>query len=108
MGAFVERWGFIGNAHNGYLDLMLHGGVLMLSAFLVLLYIGLKRCAYCICVIHGWNIFIPMWIIMMFMVLVNFVGTIIPNHNSLDMYLLALILTFSLKSFFLIRRGYAY
>ena len=113
--SFIQRWGFIGNAHNGYLDVMLHGGVVMLGAFLVLLYTGLRRCAYCISKFHGWNIFIPMWIIMMFMVLVNIVGTIIPNHKSLDMFLLVLILAFSLREYFyrglragLARRRYAY
>ena len=112
---FVERWGFIGNAHNGYIDVMLHGGVVMLLAFVMLFLKGLRQCAYNISCSHGWNVYIPMWIIMMFMVLVNAVGTIIPNHKSLDMFLLAIILAFSLKEYFYmsalegVKRGrYAY
>ncbi len=88
--SFLERWGFIGNAHSGYLEAMLQGGIVCIAILSAILFnmIYLLFKSY----VHDNSgelstTLIPLVIIQ---IIVNFIGFIILNHNSVDMFIFLL------------------
>jgi O-antigen ligase len=82
-GEFIARWGFIGNAHSGYFEIMLSLGVIGLATkilFLIhCLWLSLKS------YVAG-NTYAPWFItVMVIQTVLNYVGFVIFNHNSTDM-----------------------
>lgn len=94
---FIERWGFIGNAHSGYLEAMLHGGLIGLGLLMTMLVLFVKAAIYnylssgqakelselllSICIVQ---------------IVLNYIGYIILNHNGVDMFIF-------LIAFFIVR-----
>lgn len=89
--AFIERWGFIGNAHNGYLEALLHGGVVLLGLVILILVWHIKNLLtlYIRPVSNKTeHILIAVAVIQ---IMANFVGYIILNHNSFDFFFFCLL-----------------
>jgi O-antigen ligase len=89
---FIAQWGYIGNAHNGYIEMLLHGGLPMLFLFVVMVYIAFKKLivkATNVTNFYEYNVCIA---IMIQMLISNFIAYSIPNHNSLDFFVFAIIL----------------
>ncbi|MGP1831946.1 O-antigen ligase family protein [Shewanella frigidimarina] len=89
---FIAQWGYIGNAHNGYLEMLLHGGLPMLLIFFVMVYYTLKKLmikAVNVSSYRDYNVCIA---IVFQMLISNFIAYSIPNHNSLDFFVFAIIL----------------
>lgn len=88
---FIERWGYIGNAHNGYLEIMLHGGIafmicfVVLQAHLLLRWVGrLIRAKE--------PIYAAVAIALMFQMLVaNYIAYALPNYRSYDFFIFAVV-----------------
>ncbi|MBC3767646.1 O-antigen ligase family protein [Neptunicella marina] len=88
---FVDSWGYIGNAHSGYYEALLNGGMVCLIivcllfiktlADLVKRYISRPDG-------HFYAVLIP---IILLQVVVNYVAFIIINHNCYDMFIFALV-----------------
>lgn len=89
---FVDRWGYIGNAHSGYYEALLNGGLvglfiifgIMLKSFkdLIEKYIKLPE---------GKNIVSAMIAILILQAVTNYVAYIVMNHNSADMVIFTII-----------------
>ncbi|WP_102796726.1 O-antigen ligase family protein [Bowmanella denitrificans] len=88
--AFVSRWGYIGNAHSGYYEAMLHGGWACLLLVVALMATGLWHAgnAY-IRLSQGQSMAAPLAILLL-MIPINAVAFAVLNHNSFDMFLFAL------------------
>jgi O-antigen ligase len=94
---FIERWGFIGNAHSGYLEAMLHGGLIGLGLLLTMLVLFVKAA------IHNYlslgearelsELLLSICIVQ---IVLNYIGYIILNHNGVDMFIF-------LIAFFIVR-----
>ena len=88
---FVDKWGYIANAHSGYYEVLLNGGKVGLL-LLCLLVISTLRSLILNYISHQdgkiFCIFISIFIIQL---IVNYVAFILLNHNSFDMFLLAVI-----------------
>ena len=89
--AFIERWGYIGNAHNGYLEALLHGGAVLLVLVILVLVWHVKTLL---------TLFIRplsnktehiLVAIAVIQIIANFVGYIILNHNSFDFFFFCLL-----------------
>lgn len=92
---FVERWGFIGNAHSGYYETILNGGLVGLSLLFILLFKTisdlLKNYVY-----SSKDELIALCLsITLIQIIANYVGFVILNHNSLDMFLLSIVIFIS-------------
>ena len=88
---FVNRWGFIGNAHSGYIEVLLHGGLVFFTLFSIVI---IKFFYNCI------KLFVksksdgtePVFIaILIVQLIANYVAYIIFNHSSYDMFLFTLV-----------------
>lgn len=100
--SFVERWGFIGNAHSGYYEVMLHGGAAAMGLMVLMLLTTLKQ-LFALYVRHPDGELIGALItIVSLQCVVNYVGYVILNHNSTDMFLFTLV---SLVAGFLFARS---
>jgi O-antigen ligase len=87
---FLDRWGFIGNAHSGYYEAILQGGIvsiLILFAIVVnAVYLLFKSYVYD----KSGDLSTTLLPIILVQVVVNYVGFIILNHNSVDMFIFLL------------------
>ena len=83
---FVTRWEFIGNAHSGYYEAMLNGGVICLSIVTLLIFKIIRDCfSIYINDIDG-KLVTPILSIIIIQAVVNYVGYLILNYNSADMF----------------------
>lgn len=89
---FVERWGYIGNAHNGYIEAALNGGVisliLLLFVFAGSIYFLIKY------LVLGFNKMYASMTLALFLTLIysNFIAYTIPNYRSFDFFIFCLII----------------
>lgn len=89
--AFVERWGFIGNAHSGYFEALLNGGLVYLVLVVAVILKAINDCLkYYVTKADG-RIIAPVLAIIVIQVIVNYVGFVILNYNSADTFFLATI-----------------
>ncbi|MFQ3251119.1 MAG: exopolysaccharide production protein ExoQ [Glaciecola sp.] len=88
--AFIERWGFISNAHSGYFEVMLHGGLVGLSIFFILIFILLKRISWVYINKPSQHLNELMLALIVVQLVGNYVAYIIFNHNSADMFVFSL------------------
>jgi O-antigen ligase len=87
---FIDRWGFIGNAHSGYFEVMLHVGIFGMGLLLVLVFVNALR-AIKLYINNEHHIFASFAITLLCVQLItNYIGYIILNHNSFDMFLFML------------------
>jgi exopolysaccharide production protein ExoQ len=95
---FLERWGYIANAHSGYYEALLHGGVLCLGMlFIIMIKTLINLTKQYIYTDEGDipAILIPIFIIQ---IVVNYVGFIILNHTVFDMFLFTIISFLALQT----------
>lgn len=95
---FIERWGFIGNAHSGYFETLLHAGLVGLFVLIAYMTIVFKKAA---------GLFIakdklaPLYISVITVAAVfNYTGYLILNHNSVDMLMFTLVASICFTSSF--------
>ncbi|OFC72151.1 O-antigen ligase family protein [Alteromonas confluentis] len=86
---FVERWGFIGNAHSGYYEMLLNGGFigLCLLCFLMLVVLVQAFSLYN----KGNSVGTAIVVIALLQYLANYVGYVFLNYNNFDMFLFCLL-----------------
>jgi O-antigen ligase len=85
---FIERWGFIGNAHSGYLEAMLNGGVIGFALLVTLLVVFIKYALKNY--VNGENKYDCAELVLAMcaaQAVINYIGFIVLNHNSFDMFI---------------------
>ncbi|MDB6142687.1 MAG: putative O-antigen polymerase protein [Pseudomonas sp.] len=94
--AFITRWGYIGNAHSGYMETLLNGGIVQLVALIALLIDALVKQYRA--VVAGQSA--PFWastlVIIGLFIVTNYVAYVIPNYRSAE-FLVFCTLTLSLR-----------
>lgn len=79
---FLRRWGYIGNAHSGYLETLLNGGLIQLVALILLfaatLYKHFNTLLQRTDVAHH----ISALVIIGVFILSNYIAYVVPNHRS--------------------------
>ena len=88
---FVERWGFIGNAHSGYFEVLLNGGRVGLAIVILLILKILKDLVRNYITQGSGNLLAALIAIILLQCVVNAVGYIVTNHNSADMLIFTVI-----------------
>lgn len=84
---FIERWKYIGNAHNGYVEMRLHGGMVMIYLFWTLvsmMYIRLLR--WLVNTTEPWYPAIGIGILTQ-MLAANYIAFALPNYRSYDFFI---------------------
>ena len=84
---FVDRWGFIGNAHSGYYEAMLNGGIICLAIVVFLIIKIIKDCLVIYVTDKNGTIITPIIAIIVIQTIVNYIGYIVLNFNGADMFL---------------------
>ena len=94
---FTERWGYIGNAHSGYYEALLHGGIICLAIVSTIII----HCLYVLInsYIKGQEVELTTTLtaIVILQIVVNYIGYLIINHNSVDMFIFLCAYFISLK-----------
>lgn len=88
---FVERWGYIGNAHSGYYEALLHGGKVGLALVIILTLKIIKDLLQGYISNRNGELFAALLAIILMQCIVNYIGFVIINHNSADMFIYTLI-----------------
>ncbi|NRB81598.1 MAG: O-antigen ligase family protein [Saccharospirillaceae bacterium] len=89
---FIKRWSYIGNAHNGYLEMLLHGGIPMLVIFTIMAvkgFLGSIHNASYVVYSKEYNVSIALIIMLL---ISNFIAYSLPNHNSFDFFVFMIVL----------------
>ena len=92
---FIDRWKYIGNAHNGYIETLLHGGLPLLVILLLSLIFAIKKSIINASANYHapyQNISIA---ILIQLLVINFVAYSIPNHISTDFFVFMLVLFYA-------------
>src|SRR5690606_5588187 len=93
---FLRRWGYIGNAHSGYLETLLNGGLIQLATLVLLfaatLYRHFNALQQRVAVAH----YVSALVIVGLFVLANYVAYVVPNHRSGE-FLVFCVLALSLR-----------
>ncbi|GLR72880.1 O-antigen ligase family protein [Agaribacter marinus] len=96
---FVERWGFIGNAHSGYLEVLLHGGIIGLVILILIFLNHLKHVLALYLERREDDLSSLFFVLLIIQLVVNAVGYVILNHNSFDMFLFTLLYFVAVKQY---------
>lgn len=81
--AFINRWGYIGNAHSGYVETLLNGGLIQLIALLLLFAQALvKRYRAITTADQSARYQACALVIIGLFVVTNYVAYVIPNYRS--------------------------
>lgn len=96
---FIERWGFIGNAHSGYFEVMLHGGLVAFGFFVYLIFIFISRIFWTYINKPAESLNELLLALLIVQLIGNYVAYIILNHNSADMFIFSLSFFISGKLF---------
>ena len=88
---FVERWGYIGNAHSGYYEALLNGGLVGLALVVILSLKIVKDLVQGYIVSENSELLAALLAIILLQCVVNYIGFIIINHNSADMLIYTVI-----------------
>lgn len=95
---FIERWGFIGNAHSGYFEILLHGGYVGMFLLIFVLYAFFSKAMSNYINNINREIAIIAITILLVQVVINYVGYVIMNHNSVDMFIFCILYFASMNS----------
>lgn len=80
--AFITRWGYIGNAHSGYVETLLNGGVIQLIALLLMFAQTLSK-RYRAITADQWARYQACALVIIgLFVVTNYVAYVIPNYRS--------------------------
>ncbi|MBJ7372987.1 MAG: O-antigen ligase family protein [Pseudomonas sp.] len=80
--AFITRWGYIGNAHSGYVETLLNGGLIQLSALLLMFVQTLSKRYRAITADQSARYQACALVIIGLFVVTNYVAYVIPNYRS--------------------------
>lgn len=93
---FLRRWGYVGNAHSGYLETLLNGGLIHLGALILLFaaalhkhFIALRQQP--VAPLHACAL-----VLLGMFILSNYVAYVVPNHRSGE-FLVFCVLALSLR-----------
>ncbi|WP_404940125.1 O-antigen ligase family protein [Pseudomonas atacamensis] len=93
--AFITRWGYIGNAHSGYVETLLNGGLIQLIALLLMFAQTLSKRYRAITADESARYQACALVIIGLFVVTNYVAYVIPNYRSGEFLIFcALSLTF--------------
>jgi O-antigen ligase len=81
---FIKRWGYIGNAHSGYLETLLNGGVIQLTALILLFAQVLIKQYRSITSEQSAQVRACALVIIGLFVVTNYVAYVIPNYRSAE------------------------
>lgn len=82
--AFITRWGYIGNAHNGYVETLLNGGVVQLTALILMLVEALVKQYRAVTADQSAQFRISSLVIIGLFIVTNYVAYVIPNYRSAE------------------------
>ncbi|MED7666252.1 O-antigen ligase family protein [Pseudomonas moraviensis subsp. stanleyae] len=80
--AFITRWGYIGNAHSGYVETLLNGGLIQLVALLLMFAQTLSKRYRAITADQSARYQACALVIIGLFVVTNYVAYVIPNYRS--------------------------
>lgn len=80
--AFITRWGYIGNAHSGYVETLLNGGLIQLIALLLMFAQTLSKRYRAITADQSARYQACALVIIGLFVVTNYVAYVIPNYRS--------------------------
>ena len=89
---FLHRWGYIGNAHSGYKETLLNGGVIQLTALLALFFYALLKQYKAINSIHVTKHHVSALVVITLMIIANYVAYVIPNYRSTEFLIFCLLI----------------
>lgn len=82
--AFIKRWGYIGNAHSGYMETLLSGGVIQLTALVLLLGEALLKQYRAVTANQAAQFRASALVIIGLFAVTNYVAYVIPNYRSAE------------------------
>ncbi|TBN41563.1 O-antigen ligase [Pseudomonas sp. BGI-2] len=82
--AFIHRWGYIGNAHSGYVETLLNGGAIQLTALALLLGEALLKQYRAVTANQAARFRASALVIIGLFVVTNYVAYVIPNYRSAE------------------------
>ena len=81
---FITRWGYIGNAHSGYVETLLNGGIIQLTALTLLLAEALFKQYRAVIANQSAQFRASALVIIGLFVVTNYVAYVIPNYRSAE------------------------
>lgn len=81
---FISRWGYIGNAHSGYMETLLNGGIVQLIALILMLVAALIKHYRALMVDQSARFHVSAMVIIGSFMLTNVVAYVIPNYRSAE------------------------
>jgi O-antigen ligase len=93
---FIARWGYIGNAHSGYMETLLNGGIVQLVALIILFADALIKQYRAVLAGQSAPFHASALVVIGLFIVTNYVAYIIPNYRSAE-FLVFCILTLSLR-----------
>ncbi|WP_397448285.1 O-antigen ligase family protein [Pseudomonas sp. NA-150] len=100
---FINRWGYIGNAHSGYVETLLNGGLIQLIALILLFAEALIKQYRAITADQSARYHACALVIIGLIVVTNYVAYVIPNYRSAE-FLVFCTLTLSFRHHLVKRR----
>ena len=94
--AFIARWGYIGNAHSGYMETLLNGGVVQLTALGLMLVEALVKQYRAVTADQAAQYRASALVIIGLFIVTNYVAYVIPNYRSAE-FLVFCILALSFR-----------
>ncbi|MCP1445143.1 O-antigen ligase [Pseudomonas sp. GGS8] len=81
---FINRWGYIGNAHNGYMETLLNGGIVQLIALALMLIEALLKHYRAVMTDQSARFHVSAMVIIGSFMLTNYVAYVVPNYRSAE------------------------
>lgn len=81
---FIRRWGYIGNAHSGYMETLLNGGIVQLIALALLMGEALFKQYRAVTANQAAQFRASALVIIGMFVVTNYVAYVIPNYRSAE------------------------
>ncbi|MGL6244452.1 O-antigen ligase family protein [Pseudomonas sp.] len=81
---FIRRWGYIGNAHSGYMETLLNGGTLQLTALVLLFGEALLKQYRAVTANQTARFRASALVIIGLFAVTNYVAYVIPNYRSAE------------------------
>ena len=81
---FIKRWGYIGNAHSGYMETLLNGGALQLAALILMFAEALIKQYRAVTADRSAQFRASALVIIALFIVTNYVAYVIPNYRSAE------------------------
>lgn len=89
---FLQRWGYVGNAHSGYKETLLNGGIIQLTALIALFLDALLKQYKTINSSHVTKHHVSALVIIALMIIANYVAYVIPNYRSTEFLIFCMLI----------------